>query len=223
MIRCFNGFYTDGENTGYGVGYAEGYEYGEEQGFNDGLTVGFENGEKAQYDEFWDTLQNNGNGANYYYAFAYGRFTDENFKPKYDIVGSTANNALQNAFYNAPITEINVSIIPNSYHIGGMFNGATKLKTIHKIVVSEDVTNYGLMFGKCYALENITFEGDICGDISLANSEKLTKASILNIIECLKNYGGTTTTKTLTLGTTNLANLTDAEKATATQKGWTLA
>ena len=32
-----------------------------------------------------------------------------------------------------------------------------------------------------------------------------------------------TTTKKLTLGTTNLAKLTDEEKKVATDKGWTLA
>jgi hypothetical protein len=37
------------------------------------------------------------------------------------------------------------------------------------------------------------------------------------------NQGNPTTTKTLTIGSTNLAKLTDAEKKIATDKGWTLA
>jgi hypothetical protein len=45
----------------------------------------------------------------------------------------------------------------------------------------------------------------------------------MNVINILKDYSGSGTTYTLTLGSTNLAKLTDAEKAIATEKGWTLA
>jgi uncharacterized protein YndB with AHSA1/START domain len=45
----------------------------------------------------------------------------------------------------------------------------------------------------------------------------------MNIIGCLSDYSGSGTTHTCTIGTANLAKLTDAEKAIATEKGWTLA
>jgi hypothetical protein len=44
----------------------------------------------------------------------------------------------------------------------------------------------------------------------------------MSIIYALKDYSGTSTSKTVTLGTTNLNKLTEAEKAIATQKGWSL-
>ena len=43
-----------------------------------------------------------------------------------------------------------------------------------------------------------------------------------SIINALKDYSGSGKTYTCTLGATNLAKLTDAEKAIATEKGWTL-
>jgi hypothetical protein len=46
--------------------------------------------------------------------------------------------------------------------------------------------------------------------------------SIINTLNDYSTYTGTTVFK-VTLGSTNLAKLTDAEKAIATEKGWTLA
>jgi hypothetical protein len=47
----------------------------------------------------------------------------------------------------------------------------------------------------------------------------LTHDSLMSIIN---NLATVTSTKTLTLGTTNLAKLSDEEKAIATNKGWTV-
>ena len=46
----------------------------------------------------------------------------------------------------------------------------------------------------------------------------------MSIINCLKDYSTDTsgTSHTVTLGTTNLAKLTDEQKAIATEKGWSL-
>lgn len=57
---------------------------------NSPVEIGYEAGRKSQYDEFWTTYQQNGMRTNYEYAFAGYGWTDETFKPKYDIrpVGS---------------------------------------------------------------------------------------------------------------------------------------
>ena len=44
-----------------------------------------------------------------------------------------------------------------------------------------------------------------------------------DLVTILNNLATVTTTQTLTMGSTNLAKLTDEDKAIATNKGWTLA
>ena len=53
----------------------------------------YEAGKQAEYDAFWDILQDYGNREIYMGAFAYAAWTDATFKPKYDIkiVGSGSN------------------------------------------------------------------------------------------------------------------------------------
>ena len=52
------------------------------------------------------------------------------------------------------------------------------------------------------------------------SSTKFTREAL---VEILNNLATVTTTQTLTMGATNLAKLTDEDKAIATNKGWTLA
>ena len=59
-------------------------------------------------------------------------------------------------------------------------------------------------------------------DIAINNSTYLNRTTLLKIINALVDLTGQTT-KTLTLGSINLAKLTDEEKAIATNKNWTLA
>ena len=56
--------------------------------------------------------------------------------------------------------------------------------------------------------------------VSLSASTKLTHDSLMVVINGLQTV---TTAQKLTLGTANLAKLTDEEKKVATDKGWTLA
>ena len=81
------------------------------------------------------------------------------------------------------------------------------------------VTNMVFMFYNCSALVNLYIDV-IPVSISFKESTLLSYESLLRILNALTEV---TTTQTLTLGTTNLAKLTDEEKAIATEKGWTLA
>ena len=71
----------------------------------------------------------------------------------------------------------------------------------------------------CSSLTNLGGFGTIRASIDLSPCTKLTVDSLMNII----NQAATVTRETMTLGSTNLAKLTDEQKAVATNKGWTLA
>lgn len=54
--------------------------------------AGRSTGKKAEYDAFWDAVQENGNRTNYNFAFSADMWTKENFKPKYPIRPTDAYN-----------------------------------------------------------------------------------------------------------------------------------
>ena len=80
-------------------------------------------------------------------------------------------------------------------------------------------TNFSWPFGGCDNLTTLGGFGAISADINLSPCTKLTVESLMNVI----TQAATVTGKTMTLGSTNLAKLTDEQKAVATSKGWTLA
>lgn len=182
----------------------------------------YDAGKQTEYDKFWDTFQQNGKRTNYNRAFfsetmAQSGWNDKNYNPKYDIV--TISGA--QTFWCALITDTKVPItLKDGCNANTMFGSCTRLVTIPKLILEGTVTSWANAFVACNALEEINIEGVIDKDISFASSSKLAHGSIMNIIECL---GTVSSTRTLTLGTENLAKLTDTEKAIATQKGWTLA
>ena len=75
------------------------------------------------------------------------------------------------------------------------------------------------MFGNCKNLEEIHMI-NINADLYISASTKFTREALLEIIGNLKAQ--TSGSKKLTMGATNLAKLTDADKKIATDKGWTL-
>lgn len=80
-------------------------------------------------------------------------------------------------------------------------------------------TNFNYAWGSCSALTTLGGFGAIKENFSLSDSPNLTLESLMNVI----NQAATVTGKTMTLGSTNLAKLSDEQKAVATSKGWTLA
>ena len=112
--------------------------------------------------------------------------------------------------------------------MGWMFQGCDALESI-PLMDCSNVTDMSNMF-------NMTFMGDhkYLTDIGgfknlkvglyLDKVPNLTVQSLMNVINNLYDFvgNGSTTTKTLTLGTTNLNKLTDEQKAVATNKGWQL-
>lgn len=62
----------------YDAGYHQALKLG-------GYKEGFENGKKSEYDAFWDNYQNYGMETGYVRAFGGDCWTEETFKPKYDL------------------------------------------------------------------------------------------------------------------------------------------
>ena len=239
---------AENEQKVYDAGYKKGKQEGgdTEAAYNQGV----EDGKKAEYDNFWDNFQINGERSGYQYAFAYS-FWDENiFKPKYNLTvydGSfmfyynrsslNIKTALENAgvildtsgaknvqtmFYRCGSPELPTIDLSSATDTTRMFYSGDII-TIEKVIFSENTVIASNIFNDATGLENIEIGGEICSNISFSACTKLTHDSLMSIINHLKDFSGTSTTKTCTLGSSNLAKLTDAEKAIATQKGWSLA
>ena len=100
-----------------------------------------------------------------------------------------------------------------------MFQDCPNLTTVPKFDTSK-VTNMNSMFNYCRNLESIHMI-NINANLDIHHSTKFTREALLEILGNLKAQ--TSGTKTLTMGSTNIAKLTDEDKAIATNKGWTLA
>ncbi|MBQ6998258.1 MAG: hypothetical protein IJN62_00520 [Clostridia bacterium] len=128
-------------------------------------------------------------------------------------------------FINATITHIPVIDLSSAIYVSQTFS-STAIKVIDGIIFPSVARNFKTTFSNATALEEISYiGGTIQGNITLSSCTKLNHDTIMRVINALYDYvaEGSTTTYTLTLGSTNLAKLTDEEKAIATQRGWTLA
>lgn len=99
-----------------------------------------------------------------------------------------------------------------------MFENCNNIKIIPALDMGK-VTDVYNIFRNCSKLEEIHMT-NINVSLNINVSTKFTREALLEIIGNLKP---TTTSKTLYMGSTNLAKLTEEDKAIATNKGWTLA
>ena len=114
------------------------------------------------------------------------------------------------------VPQFNTSKVTN---MNSMFYYCYSMTTVPLLDTSK-VTNMSSMFYYCYSLESIHMI-NINANLDISASTKFTREALLEIIGNLKAQ--TSGSKKLTMGSTNLAKLTDEDKAIATSKGWTLA
>ena len=208
----------------------------------------YEAGQQSEYDRFWDIYQDNGKRDGYRYGFAGNGWTEEIFKPKYDLKPYDANGmfrgsyivnlkerletcgvvldlsecvSFSDGFNSCPklkvLPKLDGSAMPGTTN---MCYNCTELETIEELKCAEK-TGFNNTFYKCSKLTNMIVTGVIGQNgLDLHWSTKLTHDSLMSIINALQTK--TSGTWTVTLGSENLAKLTDAEKAIATQKGWSL-
>lgn len=113
------------------------------------------------------------------------------------------------------LTNMHTGSAANFYNI---FNGCKALKTLDLTGWdTSSVTSTSVMFTGASALETLKWTNwKPSVDLSSCPLSAECLRGLLNNLATVEN-------KTLTLGSTNLAELTDAEKAIAINKGWTLA
>ena len=226
--------------------HSMGVEFGNQNGYNNGYDDGMS---KAESD-FWDNVQQSGARTNYGRAFRF--WANEYIMPKHKITAKgdvvylfcdcaklkTVDRqyfdfsdmkptfSSQGDVYAMFCRCSELEYVPDlgipACSVGWLFTYCYKLHTIDVLRVSEKTT-FDSTFSGCEELRNITIEGTIGQNgLQIDSSPNLTHASLMSIINALKTFTDGTT-RTVTLGATNIAKLTDAEKAIATQKGWTLA
>lgn len=101
--------------------------------------------------------------------------------------------------------------------MNGMFRFCVKLASIPALDASK-VTTFANAFIDCFDLTEIKMTG-MSRDFDISYSTRFTREALVEIItNC-----ATVTSATLTMGSTNLAKLTQADIDLATSKGWTLA
>jgi hypothetical protein len=124
-------------------------------------------------------------------------------------------------------TALTELIIPNTvYSIGAWaFRGCYKLKTlfIPNSVLIVDAGGGLNSFEACSSLEFVTLEdGFNCNSLKLYSSTKFSRETIVSWFNALADRTGKSA-YTLTIGSTNLAKVTEEEIAIATAKNWTIA
>lgn len=137
---------------------------------------------------------------------------------------------IQNSIFK-DCTSLESCILPNNATTIGInvFYNCTALKTVYLPSSITSATNNSLshsssyyIFQNCTALEDVQLGQDWNMSLSVNSSDNLTVDSMVAMFNSLKDLTGETA-KTLTLGSVNLAKLTDEQKTIATNKNWTLA
>ena len=166
-------------------------------------------------DDFWDIYQDNGKRTDYNGAFAGIGWTDETFKPKYDIRPTTAtnlfyyakniknlkqilidagvvldtsrctvmNNFIQSADFITHLPEISTVSCAS---LSQFLHWNVVLTNVDKIILKSDGSQtFSNCFGGLNNLVEIRFEGKFGVTVSIKESTKLSKESIISIVNAL--------------------------------------
>ena len=121
-------------------------------------------------------------------------------------------------YYCSNLANVPLFDTKNVKNMDSMFYNCKKLTNV-PLFDTSNVTDMYSMFSGCFSLEAIHMI-NINANLKIFASTKFTREALLEIIGNLKAQ--TSGTKTLEMGSTNLAKLTDEDKKIATDKGWTL-
>ena len=215
-----------------------------EETFAAGKAEGVEEGQKAEYDKFWDAYQDYGNRTEY--STARGNFggkfwTDEIFKPKYPMNVTNGSSM----FRQTGITDFTKDDIRLDFSkctdmdYTFAYSGNVKLPFVDLSSATKTTQTFGELtsdsltvkfsentkilnpFVRMKKLVNLTVDGTVGMNISFSDSSLLSSESVQSVIDHLKDLTGLTS-QTLTVHADVGANMTESQKATITAKNWTL-
>ena len=205
------------------------------------------------YDYFWDVFQNNGNRRDYSAAFKSSNFNAQTFRPKYDLICSEVSAMFQRSssidlagtldslgltldisaapsllqmFQGSGCTRIPVLDARNAISMNYAFGSNAEVREIEKLMISEKMTSFSSAFSGAAKLEKLIVEGTIARNgFDVHWSTLLSHESLISILNALKDYSedASGTTWTVTLGSENVAKLTEEEQRIAYAKGWVIA
>lgn len=207
-----------------------------------------EQGRQEEWSDFWDEFQQNGNREDYSYAFYGSSWTVKNFKPKYDIICSSAarlflyskiegslkeilekqgvildvskTTNFTNVFQNSLFTELPDLFLSNFAVYGNTFDSMLNLETV-KIISVSGFNSTENTFRNCVSLKNLELVGPIRSKNLNVQWSPLTRESLINILNNLVDKSADTSRSwTVTLGPDNIAKLTSDELKIAENKGW---
>lgn len=206
----------------------------------------------SHYDAFWDTYQQNGNRADYDYAFAGNGWNDETFRPKYDIVITEGTTSM---FHKCLITDL-VKILDDCGVTFDMsrakestyfVNACSKLTTLPVLDCRgrENINYFIIACGQLHTIEKVILKEDgsqkfnnysflslgglkeIRFEGCIGYSLEIKASSLLStesVQSIIDHLKDLTgqTAQTLTLHPTVGGNMTAEQKAAISAKNWTL-
>ena len=180
----------------------------------------YEAGKQAYEDWFWDIYQNKGLRTDYKGAFSGDGWTNETFKPVYDMkpvdmfsmfngcnvegelpkildnfgvsIDMSECNTFTYTFASTQFTRLGVIDLTNATNMSSGLSSSRLLETIDEFRLNDSgKCTFANTFTYLTALKNITVTGVIGKDWNMQWSDNLTAESIKSIINALKNYSGT--------------------------------
>lgn len=235
--------YEDGKIEGIAQGqisgFDRGYTYGEQAQWNSFWDANQQMGHRTNYQYAY--VGTGFSFANFYPKYdivPVGGFNqafvlwDENeatqkdsLKARLDECGvkldTSRATSLNQAFWRSFFTKLPAINLIAGNKNSQVFAECPYLQSVEKVIALEE-TVFSDCFRGAVSLETVAFQGVIGQNgLNLSDSPLLTRQSILSLLNCLKNYAGTST-HTVTLGSVNLGKLTDGEIQSAAAKGWKL-
>ena len=141
-------------------------------------------------------------------------------------IDTTSAIDMEEMFYYCPSLKYAPSLnTSNVTTISRMFTSCSSLMSVPLLDCSNVTSIYNVFgYSDIKTLTDLGGFKNLKVNLDIQRAPNLTVQSLMNVINNLYDFraNGETTTKTLTLGTTNLNKLTDEQKAVATNKGWNL-